>query len=202
MYHSPCASKAHYGGPRGTKSECGHTLSSFDIRIHIQDALKGGLHPVPSCCGKPLSRALLETVLTKEETDLLLPSAPTTLSSDANPLPEWRLSGSDMSSMSFPQPFTESAIESTESNVQSAPFRRASHKDTDLDIALSKQAIQSFKDQKRRELERVSSFECNQREVLLAHHQRSLNQLAAHHEARREEQEEQVRFPFTVLGIA
>ncbi|CAN9358254.1 unnamed protein product [Alternaria alternata] len=69
---STCTTSAshhgHHSKPRGAKLACGHTLSDYDIRAHIQEASKRGSHVMPECCGSVIPRSVLEIVQTKEET--------------------------------------------------------------------------------------------------------------------------------------
>jgi hypothetical protein len=54
------------------------------------------------------------------------------------------------------------------------------------------EALSGFKDQQSEQFERVAAFESNQRKTLQAHHQCSLERLAAQHENNKDERREQV----------
>ncbi|OCK77945.1 hypothetical protein K432DRAFT_384252 [Lepidopterella palustris CBS 459.81] len=67
-----CTSRVRHGHPVNPftpRLECGHTLTKYATRIHIQDALENENHLPPNCCGKPLPKSVLEMVMTKEEMD-------------------------------------------------------------------------------------------------------------------------------------
>jgi hypothetical protein len=76
--------------------------------------------------------------------------------------------------------------------LPSITIRRTRHEVISIDSALANEAFKSFKSQQREQLERVSTFECNQRKALSAHHQSSLKQSKVQHETDREKRKELV----------
>jgi hypothetical protein len=203
VLHSSCVSRAHHGHhnrSRGTKLECGHTLSIFDVRVHVQDALKSGAQAVPNCCGKSLPRSVLEDVLTREETDLVL-NGGLLQSPDLGSAPDSGYSEGGMSSIDLPPPMRNNPLPSTLPEAQYAPARRTRHQEISVDLALANEAFKSFKAQQKEQFERVSTFECNQRKALSVHHQWSMKQLTAQHEASKKEKTEEVEPPFSKCRI-
>jgi len=75
------------------------------------------------------------------------------------------------------------------------PSKRTRHAPINIEAALANEAFKSFKAQQTEQFEHVSTFECNQRKALEAHHQTTLKQLKAQHDAMREEMIEQVCMP-------
>jgi hypothetical protein len=76
--------------------------------------------------------------------------------------------------------------------LPSISVRRTRHEVISIDSALAKEAFKSFKSQQKEQLERVSTFECNQRKALSAHHQSSLKQSKIQHKTNREKRKELV----------
>lgn len=170
--------------------ECGHSLSTLAIRVHVQESLQRGAQEVPQCCGIALPRSVLETALTKADTDLAMNSAsqsPDTAS----------LSGSGdcddgASPVKLPLPVEQEPLGQAISMAQSIPSRQPRYEAINIDNALAQEAFKSFKAQQREQFERVSTFELHQRKALSAHHQCTLKLLAAQHEASKNEKMEQV----------
>lgn len=182
---STCASRSHHGHSsrsRGDKLECGHSLSTFAVRIHVQEALQIGGDTVPNCCGKALPRTLIESVLSQQETDLILNGA----LRDAN------YSEDSVSLTDLTHPLENTSLPATNSVASHIPAQRARYEAINIDSALANEAFKSFKAQQKEQFERVSAFECNQRNALSAHHQSSLKRLEAQYEANRKEKMEQV----------
>ncbi|KAF2856914.1 hypothetical protein T440DRAFT_494674 [Plenodomus tracheiphilus IPT5] len=190
---SSCSSRSHHGHhskSRGTKLECGHTLSTVAIRVHIQEALDNGKETAPQCCDVALPRTVLEAVLSTEETDFVI-SGDGLRSPDLGSLPDSGYSENGMSSIELPRPSRCSAVPATPPAMLNAPPRRMRHQEISVEVALANEAFTSFKAQQKEQFERVATFECNQRKALSAHHRQSLKRLTAQHEASKEKLVEQ-----------
>ncbi|KAH7402496.1 hypothetical protein BKA66DRAFT_2148 [Pyrenochaeta sp. MPI-SDFR-AT-0127] len=181
---STCTSRSHHGHSgrsRGEKLDCGHSLSAFAVRVHVQEALQSGGDTIPNCCGKPLPRTLLERVLTQKETDLVLNGA----------LRESNSCEDSVSPTGLTHSLESTSILETNLVTPQIPAQRARHEAINIDSALANEAFKSFKAQQKEQFERVAAFECNQRKALSAHHQSSLKRLAAKYEANRHGKMEQ-----------
>lgn len=190
--YSACTSPSHHrhhGKARGPKLECGHSLSTSQVRTHIKEALQAKEGVIPSCCGLPLPRATLEVVLTKEETDRVLEGA--VQSPELSSLRDSGYSENGMSSIDLPRP-AQAPLPITSKSVPNTPPRRVSLQLPNGNSSLANEALKSFKSQQKEQLERVAAFESNQRKALSAHHQLSLKRLAAQHENNKDERKEQV----------
>ncbi|KAF2795512.1 hypothetical protein K505DRAFT_273099 [Melanomma pulvis-pyrius CBS 109.77] len=176
-----CPSRSHQGhyvNPLSPKLDCGHSLSKYAIRVHIQEALESTEHIAPSCCGTLLPRSMLETVLSKEEADVVM-AVPVELP----PFSSQRDSGygeDGISSVDLPHVL----------DIRSHPIgsfitapdtssRDIGHEDEqNLNLALANEAFISLRAQQKEQFERVSSFEANQRKALSAYHQWTLKRLS------------------------
>ncbi|KAF1913840.1 hypothetical protein BDU57DRAFT_541217 [Ampelomyces quisqualis] len=190
---SSCTSPSHqeyHGKARGPKLECGHTLSPAAIRIHIQEAVQGGEQAVPSCCGKPLPRTVLEVVLAKEEAELVVNRA--LPSSGGETIRDSGYMENRTCSLDVHPPPRPSSPCATSTSLPIAATRRR-HEAISIDSALAKEAFTSFRKEERVQFERVVAFESNQREALSAHHTTSLKRLVAQHEASKDEKTQQHR---------
>ncbi|KAF2030292.1 hypothetical protein EK21DRAFT_112013 [Setomelanomma holmii] len=188
---SSCTSQSHrghHGKGRGQRLVCGHSLSPSAIQIHVQEAGQRGGQAVPSCCGRPLPREVLQTVMAKEEVDLIVSAAlqpPEVGSSRDSGYCEKRVSSVDLTQPAgnVPQPAAATSL-------PAAPHRRR-HEAISIDSLLANEAFQSFRSEEKENFERVSAFESNQRRALSAHHSCSLKRLAVQHEASRDAKIEQ-----------
>ncbi|KAF2270957.1 hypothetical protein CC78DRAFT_484591 [Lojkania enalia] len=190
---SACTSRAHQNQhfrSTGIKLECGHSLSKYEICVHIQDALNSREHVVPNCCGKPLPRAVLATVLTEDETDLV--------TADALRRPDYsshRDSGYGEEGMS---PIDRARPKYSRS-PPTVPFPSAPNTSRDmaretpenLNMALIDKAFITLRAERRKQFQGISSFESNQRKALSAFHQWSLGRLASRLETTREQRTKQ-----------
>ncbi|KAF1838810.1 hypothetical protein BDW02DRAFT_338103 [Decorospora gaudefroyi] len=177
---SACTSTSHHGHqtkPRGARLACGHLLSAYDVRTHIQEALQMGPQSVPKCCGTALPRSVLETVLTKEETDLVLENV--VQLADASLFPDSGYSEAELSSDDSRQSSKSNALPDKAPRL---PARRTRHEAINIGSALAHEAFKSFKVQQKEQFERVSAFECHQRKALSAHHKCTMQQLKAQYE--------------------
>jgi hypothetical protein len=175
------------------KLDCGHSLSPDAIRIHIQDAQKRDGQAVPSCCGTPLPRQLLDVVVQKKNVQLAvdkpLPLPPSETGGAA------RDSGyceKDVSSVDLPRITTTIPSQLPTSTILPIQPNRRRHEAISIDTALANEAFMSFRSEEKEQFERVSTFESDQRKALSAHHVSSFKRLAAQHEASRIEKMEQV----------
>ena len=188
---SACTSPSHHrhhGKSREPKLECGHSLSPSAIRAHIKEALEAKV--IPNCCGIPLPRDILEVVLTKEETDQVLEGA--VRSPELSSLRDSGYSENGMSSIELPRPSQKRQSLITSKSMPNTPPRRVSIQLPNGNTPRATEALSSFRDQQSEQLERVAAFESNQRKALQAHHQCSLNRLAAQHENNKDKRREQV----------
>lgn len=178
-----------YGKGKGPKLDCGHALSHYAIRVHIQEALQKGGQTVPSCCGVALPRHVLEEVLAKEEADLVTHSAPqiseTTSSRDSGYC-EKIVETTDAS----PSPQSQSPPPTAVSQSSTAHRRR--YEAISIDSALASEAFKSFRSQQKEQFDRVSSFESHQRQALSSIHQATLKRLQRQYEAQKQEKKEHV----------
>lgn len=177
------------GKGKGPKLDCGHALSHYAIRVHIQEALQKGGQAVPSCCGVALPRHVLEEVLAKDEADLVTHSAPqlpeTTSSRDSGYC-EKIIETTDAT----PSPKSQSPPPTAVSQSSTAHRRR--HEAISIDSALAFEAFKSFRIQQKEQFERVSSFESHQRHALSAVHQVTLRRLRRQHELQKQGKKEEV----------
>ena len=145
---------------------------------------------MPSCCGKALPSAVLESVSTKEETYLVV--------NDGSQLPNiGSLRDSGYYENDVSQAHLTEALESFSFSIPAPiaptiPVPRARHEAINIDLALANEAFESFRTQQKEQFERISTFECNQRTALSAHHQSSLRRLAIQHERSKIERTAQV----------
>ncbi|KAF1945082.1 hypothetical protein EJ02DRAFT_478066 [Clathrospora elynae] len=174
---------------RGTRLGCGHSLSTYAIREHIQEALQRGGQAVPSCCGKALPRSVLESVTTKEETELVLEGHRSQF--DVSTMRDSGYMSSPTSPIGSPRSFRSTPSPGRLSTLPSIPSRRTRHEPISIDSALANEAFKSFKTPQKEQFERISTFECNQRKALSAHHQSSMKWLVAQHETNRDKRKEQ-----------
>ncbi|KNG47413.1 e3 ubiquitin-protein ligase-like protein [Stemphylium lycopersici] len=189
---SACLSASHqtsHSKPSVAKLDCGHSLSTHDIRKRIQEALQRGTDAAPDCCGSALPPSVLEHVLTKEEADLVADGV-----AQASIEPPLRDSG-------YCEPEPEPVDPSPPHNGSSAsvqsptrsdiPPRRPRHEAISIDAALANEAFKSFKSQQKEQFERVSTFESTQRKALSAHYKHEIERLKAQHEIRKTQRIEQ-----------
>ncbi|CAE7207536.1 hypothetical protein PTNB73_07508 [Pyrenophora teres f. teres] len=178
--------RRHRSKSRDAKLECGHSLSAYSVRGHMLEATKGSAksatHLVPNCCGNPLPPSVLDIVLTKE-TDV---SEKEEVPSPATPT--FRDSGyceAGIPAVGLPN-LTKGDIV-----ADNLPSKRTRHAPINIEAALANEAFKSFKTQQTEQFENVSTFECNQRKALEAHHQTTLQRLKARHDVMKEELIEQ-----------
>lgn len=144
---------------------------------------------MPDCCGVPLPRAILETVLTKEESDRVLEGA--VQSPELDSLRDSGYSENGMSSIDLPRP-AQISLPAVSKSMPNTPPRRTSLQLPNGNPVLANAALKSFKAQQKEQFERVAAFEHNQRKALQAHHECSLKRLAAQHQNSRDERREHV----------
>lgn len=159
--------------------------------MHVQEALEKDNHSVPSCCGTPLPRNVLETVLTSDEVDLVLQgSALQSPSFGFSPDSGYGESGKFSIDLSRSEKSAPSQV--INPAISAIPPRRSRHQEINVDLALANEALKSVKAQQKEQFERVAAFEGSQRKALTGHHQCSLKRLDAQLQANRKEREEQV----------
>lgn len=129
-------------------------------------------------------------MLTKEETDRVLEGV--VRSPELNSLRDSGYSENGMSSIDLPRPIQKTPLPATSKSAPNTPPRRVSLQLPLSNASLASEALKSFQDQQNEQLERVAAFETNQRKALQAHHQCSLERLAAQHENNKDERREQV----------
>lgn len=188
---SSCPSQSHHGHhgkARAPRLECGHSLSPSAIRIHVQEALDRG-EVVPTCCGKPLPRSVLDTTLVKEEADLISKRAMSTPDVDAVRNAGYGEQGLPIANAARPLEVTP--LSPTSTSLPTVINRRR-HEAINIESALANEAFNSFRSQQKEQFERVSAFECNQRKALTAYHNSSLQRLATQHRALKATKRKQV----------
>jgi hypothetical protein len=187
--HTTCPSPSHDATSakvRGSQLACGHWLSPAAIRMHIREALLTNRHALPSCCGIPLPRTTLESVLTPEEVDRVLGGA--VQSPEIGSLRDSGYSESGMSSIELSRSLKRTSLSTASKSTSSTPLRRSSGGESPS----AEEGWISFRAQQKEQFRRVAAFECNQHKALSAHHQFSLRRLAEQHESSKKERKEQV----------
>lgn len=107
-----------------------------------------------------------------------------------------------LSSIELPRPVQRTPLPAVSKSMPNTPPRRIS---VQLPIgSLASEALKSFKEQQKEELEKVKAFESRQRKDLKAHQSFSLKQLESQHENNRNERKEEVSevVPCNVSQIA
>ncbi|KAL5384120.1 hypothetical protein DPSP01_005594 [Paraphaeosphaeria sporulosa] len=178
---SACPSRSHNGHhfkPQSPKLECGHSLSKYAIRVHVQEALERKDGAAPACCGQLIPREVLSIVLTSAEIDLVtdnnLPS-PKAASLRDSGYSENGISNVDLSNALYTD-----VLVSEPSTVSATPTYEPSEMDeARLSSALESETFQNLLAEQKEQFRRVSVFESNQRAALSANHQRRLKRLTA-----------------------
>lgn len=200
---STCPSRSHHGHhakPLTPKLECGHSLSKYAIRVHIEEALDSKEHVAPNCCGKPLPRSVLEIVLTKEEVDIVAPSGQQ--SPTPSSLRDSGYSEDGVLSLDLPHAL-DARSHPTGSFVTTpdTPSREVTREDEErLNQALANEAFKTLNVQQKELFQRVSLFESNQRKALSAYHQWSLKRLTSQFETNKAEKTKQVGLQCTFIS--
>jgi hypothetical protein len=192
MSRSSCTSQSHHGHQsrtRGPKLDCGHSLSPDATNVHVQEALQSGGQAVPSCCGIPLPREILEVVMATDEAELVAHRA--LPSPGGETIRDSGYCEGGVSAIELPRPLTSGSESATAKSIAPITSRRR-YEAISIDSALAKEAFKSFQAQEKEQLEHVSAFESNQRKAMAAHHTSSLKRLAALHEASEDEKKQQV----------
>lgn len=190
---STCTSSSphgHHSKSTSPKLECGHSLSKYSIRVHIQEALQSKDQLPPKCCGKPLPVCVLETVLTKDEIDLVTPKGSSSPATDSG------YSEDGMSSIDIPRPVRSSAplTQSVVKAMDTSSQDRARKEDEQiLQKALADESFQKLKAEQKEQFRQICSFETNQRKALSAYHEWSLKRLTSQWETNKSEKTKQVR---------
>jgi hypothetical protein len=170
------------------KLECGHTPSKSAVQAHIQDSLCNKGQTAPSCCGRPLPRSVLETVLTMQEVDAIATlgtKSPDTVSMKDSAYGEDGSSSIDLPRSLPAQP--KNFINETDT-LQHGPSGDTGF----LKQLLEDDSFKGLKAQQKEQFQRISVFESNQRKALLAYHHWSLVRLSSRLESSREEKTKQV----------
>jgi hypothetical protein len=164
------------------KLECGHALSKYAIRVHIQEALENQEQVVPSCCGIPLTRSVLETVLSRDEAEIIAssPLQSPTFSS----LRDSGYSEDGASSVDLPGTFK--AHSHPMETFVATPSGTPRIEEEALIPALANEAFNVLKAQQKEQFQRISLFEANQRRALSAFHQWTRKRLTSRLEADKE----------------
>jgi hypothetical protein len=157
--------------------------------VHVQEALQENGDGIPSCCGKPLPGDVLETVLQKEEVEVLTNSA--LRSPGTETIRDSGYCEKGISVVDLTRPLEIVSEPPTSTSLPLPPSRRR-HEAISIDAALANEAFTTFRSEEKEQFERVSAFECNQRKALLAHHRCSLIRLAARQNAIKDEKTKQV----------
>ncbi|ORY19863.1 hypothetical protein BCR34DRAFT_620849 [Clohesyomyces aquaticus] len=161
------------------KLECGHSLSKYELGVRIQQALGSTEHVAPHCCGKALPRSVLETVLSEQETTIVMndhSSSPVYETQRYSGYGEDRLSSIDLS-RSLGANFNSSGSFVTPPSTPTLDTAR--EEEHFITSALANQAFKTLRAEQKELFQRVALFESNQRKALSAHHHWTLNQLAS-----------------------
>jgi hypothetical protein len=193
---SACFSRSHHHGhhfkPQSPKLECGHSLSKYAIRVHVQEALEKKEGSVPACCGQPIPREVLSIVLSSTEIDLVADS--NLPSPDATSLRDSGYSENGLSNMDLSHALYTDVLVSEPSTVPATPIYEPSEEDeARLSSAVESDTFQKLTAEQNEQFRRVSAFESNQRTALLANHQRGMKRLKAQLETSKVEKAKQVR---------
>ncbi|KAH4298871.1 hypothetical protein HBH64_017560 [Parastagonospora nodorum] len=177
---SSCTPQSRHGSrSRRTKLDCGHAPSADMIHVYVKEALQSGGQAVPSCCGAPLPRKVLESVMAREEVDLFINKA--LPSPGVETIRDSGYSEGGMSTVEFTRALEATSPPATPTSPPAVASRRR-HEAINIDSALAKEAFRSFQTQEKEQLQHIFSFESNQRKALSAHHASSLKRLADLHE--------------------
>ena len=181
LFSSTCTTSAshhgHHSRPRGANLVCGHMLSDFDVRAHIQEASKRGAYVAPDCCGSAIPQSILERVQAKDNPGGLAMETATEL-----PDPLSRDSGyCEIVTSTADSSHPTNALPTSDKSpaLPQSPMRRTRHEAINIDLALAKEAFTSYRTKQKEELARVSLFECSQRKALSAYQYCSMQQLEA-----------------------
>ena len=161
---------------------CGHSLSSYAIRTHIQEAQQRG-QEVPTCCGKSLPREVVELVAATEEPKTMILHA--IQSPTMTPSRDSGYCENSVSSVELSRPSEASSEFETSTSLPVIPPNRRRHEAINIDSALAHEAFKRFRLLERDHFEQVSIFECSQRTVLSAHHQALLKQVTTQYDTDR-----------------
>ncbi|CAG5178249.1 uncharacterized protein ALTATR162_LOCUS8606 [Alternaria atra] len=183
---TPASHHGHHSKPRGVKLACGHMLSDYDIRAHIQEASRKGSHVAPDCCGSLIPRSVLESVQTKETNHAMNNTAD--LSDTA--LRDSGYCEIAISTADPPHPIKNLLLSEKPPTLPQLQARRIRHEAISIESALANEAFKSFRTQQKEQFERVSSFECNQRKALSTYHRCTMVLLEAQYRIAREERVE------------
>jgi hypothetical protein len=130
---------------------------------------------------------VLESVLTKEETDLIAQGV------SKAPATPFRDSGYGEAGLSIaPRSSNITPLPDKPPTLPMISIKRSRHEAISIDSALANEAFKSFRTQQREQFERVSAFECSQRKALSAYHQWTMTRIKAQHKTNRLQQAEKV----------
>ncbi|KAL5377406.1 hypothetical protein PMIN06_010082 [Paraphaeosphaeria minitans] len=178
---SACPSRSHHGHhfkPQSPKLECGHSLSKYAIRVHVQEALKRKDGAAPACCGQRIPRKVLSTVLTSAEIHLVTDDDPP--SPEAVSLRDSGYSENGLLNVDLSEALYTDVLVSEPSTVPATPTYEPSEMDeARLSSALESETFQNLLAEQKEQFRRVSAFESNQRTALAANHQHCLERLTA-----------------------
>ena len=134
-----------------------------------------------------MPRAVLETVLSKEETDIVTAEKIELPMFDS--VRDYGYGEEGLASIDLPRPLSKRS-HATEFFI-AAPD--ASRKDEEvLNRALANEAFRSLRTQQKQQFERISAFEANQRKALSAYHQWTLKRLSSEVQKAKAEKPKQV----------
>ncbi|KAF2643391.1 hypothetical protein P280DRAFT_251744 [Massarina eburnea CBS 473.64] len=179
-----CTSKSPHmdiATSQSPKLECGHSLSTYAIRIHVHEAMNREEQTAPACCGKPLPQDVLQMIMPNEDLHVVgnnaLPSP------DVGSLRDSGYSEDGVSSIELPRLDTEPFSTTPTLARRDTP----QIDEVSFDSALAREAFKSLRAEQREQFQRVTLFESNQRKALAAHHQWSLRRLASQLESTKAE---------------
>ncbi|OCL07209.1 hypothetical protein AOQ84DRAFT_62801 [Glonium stellatum] len=173
-----CTSRVRHGhhvNPFTPRLECGHTLTKYATRIHVQEAIESGGRLLPNCCGRPLPRFVLEAVMTKEEMDDFL--ALFTQYPDLEYATGVRYSHDGVIEISPPagcQSLCDVAPE-----LACASAETTLECDEQLKAAMADEAFRALHAQREEQFQRIVEFESKQRQAISAYHEKVRRRLSS-----------------------
>ncbi|KAF2488879.1 hypothetical protein BU16DRAFT_553641 [Lophium mytilinum] len=173
---SSCSARlrhSHHVNPFTPRLPCGHSLTKYAIRIHVQDALERDA--LPSCCGRPLPKPVLEMALTEAELDSLSKALPLLDETEnGNPTKSSEHNAIEVTRQ-VESPFSVSPDESG----PPSPFEKTPEECARLDKAMEDDLFRTLRAQQTEQLKKIVSFEARQRQALLLFYEQSKSNLSS-----------------------
>lgn len=173
-----CTSRVRHGhhvNPFTPRLECGHTLTKYATRIHVQEAIESGGRILPNCCGRPLPKAVLEAVMTVEEMHDFL--------AQFTQYPEFendrgiRYSHDGVVEIAPPVECPSPCEVAPE--LTCAPAENTPECDEQLKTAMADEVFRVLHAQRKEQFQRIVEFESKQRQAISAYHEKLRNRLSS-----------------------